>query len=73
MPRIYTSANDPLDFCCNCFPGESEAKETYGNIMMTGEGPDGRGNCFEYDAFHPPYDGNDYRCIECGAALDDDD
>ncbi len=20
MPRIYTSANDPLGFCCHCFP-----------------------------------------------------
>lgn len=58
MPRIYTGASDPLDFCREHFPTEAEAIRLYGD----GEGPDNRGNCFGYDAEHPPYQGEDYRC-----------
>ena len=34
-----------------------------------GVGPDGRGNCYDYDAEHPPYTDWDYRCHKCGKAL----
>lgn len=66
MPRIYTSANDPLDFCRKCFPDEAEALEKYGDV---GDGPDGRGNCFAHDAEHPDYGGEDYHCYECDRRL----
>lgn len=60
MPRIVTGSNDPVDFCRVCFPKTEEAaRAEYGN----GEGPDGRGNCFAYDAEHPPYNrANGYQC-----------
>jgi len=71
MPRIYTSANDPLDFCKKCFPKtEDAAKEEFGDV---GDGPDGRGNCFDYDAMHPDYEGNDYKCCECRKELTEED
>jgi len=78
MPRIYTSASDPIDFCKQCFPDEDDAIERYGNV---GDGPDGRGNCFEYEAEHPPYedhpsfdDGESaYQCEECCEALTSND
>ena len=73
MPRIYTSANDPVDYCIDCFPiSHARAFLRHG---YDGDGPDGRGNCFGYDAEHPPYDGEDYRCHNCGRllrGLDDD-
>lgn len=50
MPRIYTSASDPIDFCQACFPTEEEALRMYGNV---GDGPDDRGNCFSYNEEHP--------------------
>lgn len=66
MPRIYTGANDPLDFCARHFPKtEAVARERYGE----GEGPDGRGNCFEYDAGHPSYDHDNYKCVVCKCLL----
>ena len=73
MPRIYTSANDPLDFCKKCFPLENIAEDRYGHI---GEGPDNRGNCFSYNSEHPPYDVDDvgyYRCAKCRKMLIDED
>lgn len=66
MPRVYASDNDPLDFCRRCYPLEREAEELYGRC---GDGPDGRGNCFGFDAEHPPYEGEDYICQRCGARL----
>lgn len=69
MPRIYTSANDPLDFCIRHFPTEEAAEKKYGNVTKTGEGPDGRGNCFGWDAEHPPYEGTDYVCHLCKKRL----
>lgn len=66
MPRIRTSANDPLDFCQNCFPDEGWAIEEYGDV---GNGPDDRGNCFVYDDDHPPYENEDYKCCKCGEQL----
>jgi hypothetical protein len=68
--RIYTSCSDPIDFCKGCAPDEDEAQELFGN---GGDGPDGRGNCFDYDCEHPPYDGEGYTCHECGEELTDGD
>lgn len=72
MPRIYTSTNDPLDFCLWCFPSEPMAETLYGN-PNTGGGPDGRGSCFSYDADHPGYGGESYLCTRCGRLLTDGD
>jgi hypothetical protein len=69
MPRIYNSASEPLDFCMGCFPSEAEAEEEYGNVAKTGEGPDGRGNCFGYEAEHPEYENEGYTCEQCGRTL----
>jgi hypothetical protein len=73
MPRIYDSASDPMDFCKWCFPEEAEAEELYGDVTLTGEGPDGRGNCFGWEAEHPPYSDTDYTCDTCGKTLTDED
>jgi hypothetical protein len=71
MPRIYTSANDALDFCRSHFPRtEESALKTYGNV---GDGPDGRGNCFGYAACHPPYEELDYKCVICRKRLTERD
>ena len=66
MPRIFTSSNVPLDFCVRCFPSEKTALKRYNDF---GEGPDGRGNCFDYDADHPDYDQHDYTCTTCKCLL----
>lgn len=66
MPRIYTSASDPIDYCIECFPSHVRAVRLHGNV---GDGPDGRGNCFGYDDDHPPYDNEDYRCHKCKKLL----
>jgi len=68
MPRIYTSQSEPLDFCLDCFPLEAAAALIYGNL---GDGPDGRGNCFAYDAAHPNYEDDPgfYVCEICGEVL----
>lgn len=70
MPRLYSSASDPIDFCTRCFPSEATAVKRYGNV---GDGPDGRGNCFSYDDEHPAYDGEQYRCAnpKCRRLLTD--
>lgn len=62
MPRVYTSDNDPIDFCENCFPDRGGARMRFAHL---GDGPDGRGNCFSYDVEHPPYTDED-RCYDCG-------
>ena len=67
--RIYTSANDPLDFCRWHAPSEFTAVKRYDNV---GDGPDGRGNCFAYDTEHPDYDG-DHKCHICKKILTEDD
>lgn len=69
MPRIYTSASDPVDFCQRCFPqSEDEAVDSFG-LEQCGAGPDEWGDCFGYDAEHPDYDGEDYRCHICKRSL----
>jgi hypothetical protein len=67
MPRIYTSTNDPIDFCKSCMPNEADAWNAYG---MLGNGPDDRGNCYGYDAEHPPYHPSGYTCEKCRKRLD---
>jgi hypothetical protein len=69
MPRVYASNNDPIDFCDEHFPTLEKARAAYGAM---GDGPDGRGSCFTWDADHPDYmsDGDMYRCITCGIPLD---
>lgn len=68
--RIYTSESIALDFCKRCFPKtEDEAFKKYGN---QGDGPDGRGNCFEYNAEAPWfYDDPEhgYCCEKCDREL----
>jgi hypothetical protein len=73
VPRIYDSSNDPIDFCREDYPEEADAEEQYGDVAKTGAGPDGRGNCFSYDAEHPAYEGECYHCVTCGKLLDSDD
>ena len=70
MPRIYTSASDPLDFCVDCFPDLAEADEEYGDV---GDGPDGRGNCFGHNEDHPPYEDENYKCERCKKRLTAED
>lgn len=70
MPRVYTSSNDPLDFCQRCFPKEEEAFERFADL---GDGPDNRGNCFAWDAEHPAYDFDEYRCHDCRRLLTEND
>lgn len=70
MPRIYASNNDPYDFCKKHYPKtEDSARQRFANL---GDGPDGRGNCFEYDKSgenHPDYSGEDYKCFDCDKPL----
>ena len=68
--RIYDSSNAPVDFCRHCFPTMTEAKERFGNV---GDGPDERGNCFDYDSDHPPYSDTEYLCFDCEMPLTDKD
>lgn len=70
MPRIYTSQSDPIDFCVDCMPSEEVAEAAY---KYMGGGPDGRGNCFDYEADHPPYSDENYTCEECKCSLGDED
>ena len=71
MPRVFASNNDPYDYCFNCYPiTEAAAHKLHGNA---GDGPDGRGDCFEYEADHPCYGGEDYTCHKCKALLTEDD
>jgi hypothetical protein len=66
MPRIYTSASEPIDYCRGCMPSVSTAQRRHGH---DGDGPDDRGNCFGYDAEHPDYSDEDYQCHACGKPL----
>ena len=68
MPRIYT--NNPYDFCKRCFPTHSKTEQQYSSV---GEGPDGRGNCYDYGADHHCYSGENYRCCVCKKPLKEDD
>lgn len=70
MPRIYDSTSSPIDFCRDCFPSPFDGLEEYGDV---GNGPDGRGNCFGYDAEHPPYENEDYVCTKCRRLLEEED
>ena len=70
MPRIYDSSSEPVDYCRRHFPSLAVAERRHGHA---GHGPDGRGDCFAYDAAHPPYDGEGYSCKTCGRELTDHD
>jgi len=70
MPRVFDSANNPIDFCLKHMPPEEVAKRRYGNV---GNGPDGRGNCFGHDCEHPDYGGDNYRCHSCKKVLTSED
>lgn len=71
MPRIYDGYSNPIDFCKKHFPKtEENARQRFGK----GTGPDNRGNCFGYEAEHPPYVADiDYRCATCHKVLDAND
>ena len=74
MPRINDSGNDPRDFCKRCFPKSEEIAEVvFGNTIITGVGPDNRGNCFGYEAEHPPYEDTGYECEVCHICLTEED
>lgn len=65
--RVDRSDSTPLDFCDKCAPTEAEAEAKYSHGK---DGPDGRGNCFAYDCWHPQYsEVGDYRCAGCGKIL----
>jgi hypothetical protein len=76
--RIQDSESGQVDLCRSCIPTEAEARKKYGQGP---DGPDGRGNCYEYDTENPWFfDGlNDlgdewmaddgYDCAECGVRL----
>lgn len=66
MPRIYDSTNDPHDYCRKHMPGEASPAAVA--LQFKGDGPDGRGNCYGWDAEHPPY-GGDYVCEVCKGPL----
>lgn len=68
--RIYTSSNAPRDYCRDCVPdddAETRARHT------DGEGPDGRDDCYAYDAEHPPYHEELIHCATCGDELTEED
>jgi hypothetical protein len=70
MPRIVASNAEPFDFCRCCFPDPGEAAREFSRRE---DGPDGRGNCYEYNAEHPPYETTDYTCEDCNSPLTDED
>jgi hypothetical protein len=63
--RIYKGNNVPLDFCDNCAPSEALADALYSD----GIGPDGRDDCYAYDAEHPSYDSGEFYCHGCRERL----
>lgn len=74
MPRIYTSYNDPLDFCIDCWRYKVRTEERARSAYHGGgEGPDGRGDCWGYNEDHPPYEDCDYECEICRKQLGEED
>lgn len=65
MPRITASNNDSYDFCRQCYRKRKD-KTMYQEM---GDGPYGRGNCYEVNSEHPHYESNGYRCDGCYARL----
>jgi hypothetical protein len=72
MPRIYSSMNDPLDFCRNCFPDEVTAEIKHGNMDNDPalNDPD-NGNGFGYDCSHPCYEWEAFGSFARGETLAD--
>ena len=54
--RIYDSENEIRDFCRDHFPNEKAAHMRYGDL-------------YGWDTDHPPYEGEDYHCTDCGRRL----
>ena len=67
MPRIYASNSDPHDYCLRCYPDEGSV--TWHRLQNMGDGPDGRGDCFDADSDHPSYREDEYRCFACNRKL----
>jgi len=72
MPRIYARNNDPLDFCRAHMPTRDVAEVLYGGAIV-GDGPDGRGDYYDYDAEHPNYDWDTVYCERCDVLLGERD
>lgn len=70
MPRIRDSQSSPYDFCRDCMPKPMDAIEVF---ATKGDAPDGRGNCYAYNDYHPPYANTRYQCDECHAYLTEHD
>ena len=68
MPRLTNSDSGPFDFCRPCFPDMEDAEENY-RYPVAPDANDGRGDFFEYECDHPPYDCEDYTCEGCGKSL----
>ncbi len=68
--RIYASNNEAIDVHKWHAPTEEQARRIWG-MALKGPGPDGRGDCFAYDAEHPPYGLEDYHCYICGDRMED--
>lgn len=68
--RVSASNADRFDFCRIHRISEATAVKRYGNV---GDGPDGRGNCFDYDEEHPDYETGGIVCAVCGRELTDAD
>ena len=69
--RVVKSNNEPIDFCKDCRPNKWDAYNEYGHNQEVG--PDGRGNCYAYDAEHQDYTLDWYKCAICGVLLDETD
>ena len=80
--RIQNSEAGQVDYCRRCIPTEAEARKEHGQGP---DGPDGRGNCYDYDVENPWFfdglndEGNDYiaddgyDCNKCGERLTQND
>lgn len=73
MPRIYSSDAYPWDFCQECWPDSEEDAKFFHPFLAGGTGPDGRGDCFSYNAEHPNYDLSQYECCICHKDLTAED
>lgn len=72
MPRLYNSANEPMDFCRVCWEDDEQWMRDEYNTEGE-EGPDKRGDCWSFNCDHPFYSDTDYRCESCDRRLSDDD
>ena len=73
MPRVYDSANEPIDYCRYCFHWIERVAEELHKFPVLSTANDGRGCCFSVGCEHPPYDEWDYKCAKCGDTLGESD